>query len=107
MESRLRLDIVLAGLPEPVPQYEVFDSIGRLIGRLDLAYPDLKVALEYDGDHHRERDQFRRDAVRLNHLRLLGWTVLRFTADDLLRNRSRMLAQIRAVLGRPPERYAA
>ena len=41
---------------------------------------------------------FQHDAVRLNRLRLLDWTVLRFTADDVLRNPDRMLAQIRAAL---------
>ena len=95
MESRLRVTVVLGGLPEPVVQYEVFDG-GRFVARLDLAYPEYRVGLEYDGDHHRERDTFQRDAVRLNRLHLLGWTVLRFTADDVLRNPGRMLAQIRS-----------
>jgi hypothetical protein len=98
METRLRLAVVLGGLPEPVVQHDVFDRNGGLVARVDLAYPEKRVALEYDGDHHRERDTFRRDAVRLNRLHLMGWTVLRFTADDVLRNPDRMLAQIRAAL---------
>jgi len=98
METRMRLAIVLAGLPEPVVQYDVLTPRGQFVGRLDLAYPKKRVGLEYDGDHHRDRDTFRRDAVRLNRLRLLDWTVLRFTADDVLRNPDRMLAQIRAAL---------
>jgi len=100
MESRLRLGVVLAGLPEPVVQHDVFDASGRFVARLDLAYRGVRVGLEYDGDHHRERATFRHDAVRLNRLRLLGWTVLRFTADDVLRNPDRMIAQIRAALKR-------
>ncbi|GAA0900082.1 hypothetical protein GCM10009557_76190 [Virgisporangium ochraceum] len=98
METRLRLIPVLGGLPEPVVQYEVYDGVGHLVARLDLAYPEHRLGLEYDGDHHRERDTFRRDAVRLNRLNLLGWTVLRFTADDVLRNPDRTLAHIRAAL---------
>lgn len=98
METRLRLVPVLGGLPEPVVQYEVFDGVGHLVARLDLAYPEHRLGLEYDGDHHRERATFQRDAVRLNRLNLLGWTVLRFTADDVLRNPDRTLAQIRAAL---------
>jgi hypothetical protein len=98
METRLRLGIVLGGLPEPVVQYDVLDRRGQFVARLDLAYPKKRVGLEYDGDHHRDRTTFRRDAVRLNRLRLLDWTVLRFTADDVLRNPDRMLAQIRAAL---------
>jgi len=98
MESRLRLVVVLDGLPEPVVQYEVHDRDGWLVARLDLAYPDHRLALEYDGDHHRERDTFRRDAVRLNRLHLMGWTVLRFTAADVLRTPGRTLTQIRTAL---------
>jgi len=100
MESRVRLRVVLAGLPEPVVQHDVFDPAGRFVARLDLAYPWAHVGIEYDGDHHRERATFRHDAVRLNRLRLLGWTVLRFTADDVRRNPDRMLAQIRMALKR-------
>jgi hypothetical protein len=98
MESRLRLAVVLGGLPEPVVQYEVVNRDGVFVARLDLAYPQRRVGLEYDGDHHRDRTTFQRDAVRLNQLHLLGWTVLRFTADDVLRNPDRMLAQIRDAL---------
>jgi hypothetical protein len=98
METRLRLIPVLGGLPEPVVQYDVFDRDHRVVARLDLAYPEKRLALEYDGDHHRERDTFRRDAVRLNRLHLMGWTVLRFTADDVLRHPARVLAVVRASL---------
>jgi very-short-patch-repair endonuclease len=97
METRLRLVLVLAGLPQPVMQYEVPAANARL----DLAYPQVKLAIEYDGDHHRERRQFQRDVARLNRLRLLGWTVLRFTADDVLRHPERVVAQVQAALGNP------
>jgi very-short-patch-repair endonuclease len=95
METRLRLILVLAGLPSPATQFEVPAANARL----DLAYPQAKLAIEYDGDHHRERRQFQRDVARLNRLRLLGWTVLRFTADDVLRHPERVIAQVRAALG--------
>jgi hypothetical protein len=52
METRLRLGIVLSGLPEPVVQHDVLDRRGRFVARLDLAYPTKRVGLEYDGDHH-------------------------------------------------------
>jgi hypothetical protein len=100
MESRVRLRIVLAGLPEPVVQHEVFDRAGRFVARLDLAYPLARLGIEYDGDHHRERATFRHDAVRGNRLELLGWRILRFTADDVRRNPDGMLAQIRIALRR-------
>lgn len=99
METRTRLTIVLAGLPPPVPQFKVFDATGSFIARLDLAFPDAKVGIEYDGDHHRDRFVFTRDAWRLNRLRLAGWTILRFTADDVLRYPDRVVAQVRTALG--------
>jgi hypothetical protein len=98
METRLRLCVVSGGLPEPLVQYEVFDTAGFFVARLDLAYEDVRLGLEYDGDHHRERAVFQRDAVRLNRLRLCGWTVLRFTADDVFRHPERIVAQVRGAL---------
>jgi very-short-patch-repair endonuclease len=92
METRLRLLLVLAGLPVPAVQHRVSDY------RLDLAYPEARLGIEYDGDHHRERGQFQHDVARLNRLRLLGWTVLRFTAGDVLRNPRRVVEQVRRAL---------
>jgi very-short-patch-repair endonuclease len=51
--------------------------------------------------HHRDRVTFRRDLARLNALRAAGWTILRFTADDVLRHPERVTNQTRAVLRRP------
>jgi hypothetical protein len=98
METRLRLCVVDGGLPEPRVQHEVFDADGLFVARLDLAYEEVRLGLEYDGDHHRERDQFQRDAVRRNRLRLCGWAVLSFTAQDVLRRPERVVAQVRRAL---------
>jgi very-short-patch-repair endonuclease len=87
-----------AGAPTPVPQYEVRDDNGRFLARVDLAYPQWRIALEYEGDHHRERAQFRRDIARLNALRQAGWVVLRFTADDVLRHSQLLVAQVLAAI---------
>ncbi|MFB9237357.1 DUF559 domain-containing protein [Plantactinospora siamensis] len=94
MESRLRLLIIDAGLPRPVAQHDVHDSNGRWLARVDLAYPELLIAIEYEGDHHRERAHFQRDVARLNALHATGWIVLRFTADDVLRHPDRVVAEI-------------
>jgi very-short-patch-repair endonuclease len=75
----------------------VVDAIG-FVARLDLAYPRFRIGIEYDGGHHRERAVFRRDVARLNRLRLCGWTVLRFTADDVLRHPQIVVEQVRDVL---------
>jgi hypothetical protein len=96
METRTRLVLVLAGLPPPETQYEVRD--GPFVARFDLAYPKYRLGIEYDGAYHRDPEVFERDAVRANRLRLRGWLVLRFTANDVLRHPARMVSQVRAGL---------
>lgn len=82
-ETETRLLIVGAGLPEPVVQHEVRDG-HRLIARTDLAYPELKIAIEYEGDGHRtSKDQWRRDVQRQRDLEDRGWIVIRLTQKDL------------------------
>jgi hypothetical protein len=98
METRLRLILADAGVRPAVAQFAVFDIRNELLARVDLAWPDLRLAVEYDGDQHRERDQFQRDAERLNALHLAGWTVLRFTAVDVLRRPDRTVHVVRAAL---------
>src|SRR2546425_688746 len=49
METRLRMLLVLAGLPRPEAQVPVHDRYGRFVGRPDLFYPELRLGLEYDG----------------------------------------------------------
>jgi very-short-patch-repair endonuclease len=100
MESRLRLLLHDAGLPQGRPQFEIRNVRGLLIGRVDLGWPAARLAVEYEGDHHRERDQFRRDIDRVNALRMAGWTVLRLTADDVLRRPDRTVAMVAAELAR-------
>lgn len=97
METRLRLLLLDAGLPAPVSQFKIYHG-RRFVARVDFAYPSRRIALEYEGDHHRRQDVFRADLERLNQLRLLGWTVLRFGADDVLRFPDNLVAQVRAVL---------
>lgn len=83
-ESRpeIRMTRVLAqgGLPPPVPQYWI--SVAGDNYRLDLAYPELKVAIEYDGwEAHRSRSSFDSDRRRDRNLQLAGWVVLRITSQ--------------------------
>jgi len=99
MESRLRLLLHDAGLPKPTLQYEVrsasLSGKGRFIARVDLAYPQWRIAIEYEGDHHRERATFRKDVYRFNALREAGWLALRFTADDVLRRKEQVAQKVR------------
>ncbi|MDR7252944.1 very-short-patch-repair endonuclease [Nocardioides sp. BE266] len=54
METRLRMLLVLAGLPEPEINLEVRDDVGELIRKYDLSYPAVRVAVEYNGKLHVE-----------------------------------------------------
>jgi hypothetical protein len=62
-ETRLRVALVRAGLP-PVVQHVINDEHGFALARVDLAYPDAKLAVEYDGADHLERRHEERDRYR-------------------------------------------
>ncbi|MFS2242269.1 endonuclease domain-containing protein [Microbacterium sp. OR16] len=82
-ETETRLMLVRHGLPEPHVQHDVFDG-HRRIARVDLAYPEAKIAIEYEGDGHRtSQEQWRRDIQRQRELEALGWIVMRLTQVDL------------------------
>jgi hypothetical protein len=77
METRLRMLIVLAGLPEPAVNLILRDELGAPIRRYDLPYRASRTAVEYDGRHHIERksqwesDIERREAIDSDNHRLL------------------------------------
>lgn len=96
MESELRLTLVDLGMPEPVVDHAVATAEGVL--HVDLAYPEFRVAIEYEGDAHRtDRTRFRRDITRRERLEATGWRVIRVTIDDL-RDPAALAARIRRVL---------
>jgi len=86
------------GLPEPSCQHEVYTGT-RLVGRIDFAYPDHRLAIEVDGyEWHTSLHAFRHDRDRQNRLVAMGWTVLRFTWDDVRHDPARVARSISAVL---------
>jgi hypothetical protein len=90
MESEARLVMIDGGLPPPVLQYEVVDLRGYT-WRLDFAWPELRVAAEYDGvDWHSGPDAFLRDRRRSSALQEMGWLIVPIIAEDV-RYRSREL----------------
>ncbi len=95
-ESRLRITFLDAGLPPAVPQYEVRRN-GEFVARVDLAWPAARVAVEYDGAHHADPLQMRRDRRRLNALVDAGWLIIHATASDLYAPTT-LIAQVRAAL---------
>lgn len=84
MESRIRMALFAAGLPRPELQFPI-PSGGVEDYRLDLAYPGVLLAIEYDGGDHRKPERAIRDLRREAVLTRLGWTVLRFDAATVLR----------------------
>jgi very-short-patch-repair endonuclease len=74
--------MALAGLPSPIPQYEV-RTAGEFVARVDFAWPDRKVAVEYDGVWHADAGQLIRDRERLNRLQAAGWYVHHVTARNM------------------------
>jgi very-short-patch-repair endonuclease len=98
-ESRLRVRLVLAGVPAPVTQY-VIERAGRFVARVDLAWPDYKVAVEYDGLWHAADHQFHRDRQRLNRLLGADWVVLHITSKQMRENFDAFATELKSLLRR-------
>ncbi|MGU3497556.1 hypothetical protein [Mycobacterium sp. C31M] len=93
-ETWLRLLIVSAGYPRPRTQIPLRSPDGRRKYYLDMGWEDLKLAVEYDGDHHRtDPGQYASDIVRTEDLVDLGWYRIRVTkrhrTADVLQRLSR------------------
>jgi very-short-patch-repair endonuclease/uncharacterized protein YjeT (DUF2065 family) len=97
-ETRLRLLMRRGGLPAPVAQFVVRNG-AVFVARVDFAWPELKLAVEYDGLWHAEAGQFARDRQRLNRLQAAGWRVIFVTAADL-HHPEQLIARIAAALAR-------
>ena len=82
-ESRLRLLVLRSGLPEPRINHTLVDSETGKQVRPDFQFPAQKLILEYQGDYHRTRAQWRKDMTRRTRLEALGWYVMELNADDL------------------------
>jgi hypothetical protein len=97
-ESMFRLMAVEAGFPIPEAQYEIFTIDGRLLYVLDIAWPEARIALEYDGFAAHEE---RRNADRERDERMAGrgWITLRATVADL-RDPSRIINELRDAFAR-------
>jgi hypothetical protein len=77
-ESLLRYWLLSSRLPEPEVQIPILDRWGHEVAHADLGWARWKVALEYEGRQHAERDQFGRDVDRYSLMAADGWLVLRF-----------------------------
>lgn len=85
-ETHLRLRCRAWGFPSPEPNADVVAPNGRLLGCSDLVFRSYRVALEYEGDHHRvDARQWNRDIEKQRDYAQAGWIVIRVTARMLYR----------------------
>ena len=104
-ESWLRLRLIDAGFPHPSPQYEIIDHRGRIIARIDLAYPEINLAIEYDGRaFHSHEDDKQHDESRRGLLTdAYGWRVEPAGKDDVLGTDPTFEITIGKLLGIEPQ----
>ena len=97
METRLRMLLVLAGLPEPQVNLKIRHEDGGILLRFDLCYPEVKVAVEYDGRQHVETlEQWERDVERRDDTD--GWRVVTVTSKGIYKEPARTIARVERAL---------
>lgn len=101
METTTRLLIALAGLPEPVVNHVIRDVDGALRRRLDMAYVEARLAVEYDGRQHAESNvQWQVDVGRREELDGDGWRMMVVMAKDIYRTPVHTVDRLRAAMRR-------
>ncbi len=89
METKLKQLLRRNGLPTPVFQYEIWHN-GRFIARVDAAYPEHRIAIEYDSyEHHTGKQAIDRDSDRRARLQRIDWETITFTAASIRQQRRR------------------
>lgn len=94
-ETRLRLGLVDAGLPEPQVQAQLHDDAARPGPVVDLAYRRWRIVLQYEGAHHRTREQQERDVRRDRWCAAHGWPVVKVIAADVATGLGDVVRQVR------------
>lgn len=99
METRMRMLLVLAGLPRPEVQFPVQDEVRRRAVWLDLAYPAHRIGIEYEGEGHASPEVVLRDIGRYTALVDAGWRIYRFTKYEVYGEPDEVVAKIARALG--------
>ncbi|WP_102145174.1 hypothetical protein [Mycobacterium hubeiense] len=82
-ETWLRLLLIRAGYPRPQTQIPVWSPDGRRKYRIDMGWADIKVGVEYEGDHHRvDKPRYDYDITRYEDLNFLRWKMIRVVGRD-------------------------
>jgi hypothetical protein len=101
MESRLRMLLVLAGLPEPEVNHKIRDGSGNVCRRFDLSYPAVRLIVEYDGRQHVEiQKNWESDLERRDEFDDDGWQILVVTSKGIYREPARTVARVHQALRR-------
>jgi len=100
-ESKLRVILVEAGFGILIVNEPIYDARGRFVARPDLRIDECKLAIEYLGDYHRDKKQWRADITRRTRLEAEGWRMFEVAADDLL-DPEDLVRRIRATASLPP-----
>lgn len=99
METRLRLLLVFAGLPEPETNRPATSRNGQWLATPDLRYERERVVIEYDGRHHRDRaEQYERDLPRRELMDRHGWHVIVVTGRQFYRDPVGVVLRVAAAL---------
>jgi very-short-patch-repair endonuclease len=108
MESRTRLVLVSAGLPEPVIGFTIRDRHGDYLATPDLAYVKERIAIEYEGDIHRSDPRvFADDIERRELLEDVDWLVIRVISSHLGVRRQFLIDRVRRALAGRADRAAS
>lgn len=97
-ETWTRLTVIDAGLPEPVLDYDVIDELGRFLACVDMAYPQWRIAIEYEGVHHSSSDQWESDVDRYAALEAAGWRIIRVTKRMLFQHPDVLIRRVREAI---------
>lgn len=98
-ETRTRLLVIAAGLPRPHTQIEVLNDWGRVLARIDMGWPEVKVGIEYDGSQHWTDSRIRsNDIDRAAELLRRGWILIRVSGDLLRYRPDVVISRVREAL---------
>jgi hypothetical protein len=98
-ETRLRLLLVLAGLPEPRVDLIIRGRDGSWRRRYDLAYEHFQLIIEYDGRQHaKDTQQWLTDIFRREELDRIRWRLVIVTSEGIYHEPLRTLERVRGAL---------
>jgi very-short-patch-repair endonuclease len=99
METRLRMLLVLAGLPEPKVNHLIIDGNGRVLRRLDLSYPAIKLIVEYNGRQHADDpEQYSADLERREEFDDEEWRLIVVVSKGIFKEPERTIMRVARAL---------